>query len=623
MRRISPNWLPVGLIALIVTGVAAHQAERTRPAGSPLGPTSTARALLDAHVAWRGGTEAFESLTFLERRGDIVIGGNEGVFRAVGGRDGWLRYDVKLEGVQQVEAVTPHGGWRWVNGNLEDLGADRIDAFRASVDEMFGRHLLLASGYTADHIGEDRRDGRTWEVLRLSHPANQNYIDLFLDATDGSLHWTREPDADGGEVWTRLSDWRIVDGIRYAFRSDRRPDDPRRRQLTEWKEVVAAGEVDRAEFYRPPQQSGDLRFDESVDWVPFNLFLDGYIELEGQVADRDVRVMLDSGAGITVLDRAFARSIGLNVRDAGTIRGIGGAEELFLADGVDVSVPGITLRDATVAVLDLEPIADKMGRSFEVILGVEVFTRAVVTVDYPRRRVRFAPPHAYEPPAGAQSVRMFSRAGVPKVECRYEDLPLTLCDIDTGSNSTVDIVAHYVEAFDMLEGRPAVSKVATGGVGGMLETPISTLRDFEFAGVSVGRSPANFMDDAVGSLDTDEIAGNIGAAVLRPFVLVFDYPGMRFHVVNPEDAMPVRRDRSGLQTAFRGDYLEVFFVAPGSPAEAAGLRKGQRLVSVGDTRVSEAYLAGGFRWRYGAPGTTVEVKDDAGRAYAIVLADYF
>ena len=50
----------------------------------------------------------------------------------------------------------------------------------------------------------------------------------------------------------------------------------------------------------------------------------------------------------------------------------------------------------------------------------------------------------------------------------------------------------------------------------------STLRDFEFAGVSVGSAPANFMADAVGSLDMDEIAGNIGAAMLRSFVLVFD-----------------------------------------------------------------------------------------------------
>jgi membrane-associated protease RseP (regulator of RpoE activity) len=175
----------------------------------------------------------------------------------------------------------------------------------------------------------------------------------------------------------------------------------------------------------------------------------------------------------------------------------------------------------------------------------------------------------------------------------------------------------------MLEDRPAVSMVATGGVGGMLETPISTLRSFEFAGVPLGRSPANFMNDAVGSLDTVEIAGNIGAALLRPFVLVFDYPGMRFHVINPDDVRPVRRDRSGLQSTFRGDHLEVFFVAPGSPAEAAGLRKGQRLVAIDGTPISPDYLDGRFRWRFGAPGTRVEMTDNAGRAYVIVLADYF
>ncbi len=458
-------------------------------------------------------------------------------------------------------------------------------------------------------------------MLRLSNAGSR--IDLFLDPDDGSLRWTREPEADGSHAWTRLSDWRFVDGIRYAFRSDRRPDDPRQRQLTEWKEIATRGAIDRAEFFRPPQQSGVLEFDDGLDWTPFNLFLDGYIELPGEVGGREVSVMVDSGAGITVIDRAFAAGIGLSLRDAGTIRGIGGEEKLFLAAGVSVAVPGVTLRDATVAVLDLSEIGDKMGRSFEVILGVEVFTRAVVTIDYPGRRLRFAPPHAYEPPVGARSVRMYSRAGVPKVECRYEELPATLCHIDTGSNSTVDIVAHYVDAFDMLDDRPAISKVATGGVGGMLETQVSTLRDFEFAGISVGSAPANFMADAVGSLDTDEIAGNIGAALLRSFVLVFDYPGMRLHVINPDDVRTIRRDRSGLQSTFRGDHLEVFYVSPGSPAEAAGLRKGQRLTAINGDRIARDYLDGGFRWRFGEPGTDVVVTDDRGRDYTIVLADYF
>ena len=74
-----------------------------------------------------------------------------------------------------------------------------------------------------------------------------------------------------------------------------------------------------------------LEFDESVEWTSFNLFLDGYIELDGEIRGRGVRAMLDSGAGITVLDRKFAEEIGLSMRDAGTIKGIGGAP-LYLID---------------------------------------------------------------------------------------------------------------------------------------------------------------------------------------------------------------------------------------------------------------------------------------------------
>ena len=157
----------------------------------------------------------------------------------------------------------------------------------------------------------------------------------------------------------------------------------------------------------------------------------------------------------------------------------------------------------------------------------------------------------------------------------------------------------------------------------MIETPVSTLREFSFAGVSVGASPANFMAEAVGSLDTDEIAGNIGAGVLGSFVLVFDYPGMRFNVIPPAQPAPIRRDRSGVQSTFRGDHVELFYVAPGSPAAAAGLRTGQRVTAIDGRKVGLDYLDGGFRWRFSDPGTVVILTDDMGRNYRLVLTDYF
>ncbi len=333
--------------------------------------------------------------------------------------------------------------------------------------------------------------------------------------------------------------------------------------------------------------------------------------------------MLDSGAGITTLDRRFAEEIGLNMRRSGTIRGIGGDAQLFLADNVDVSVAGVTLKGATVAVLDLSEIGDMLGRDFQAVLGIEVFTRAIVALDYPNQRVAFLSPAPYEPPAGASSVRMYSRAGVPKVPCRFEDLPPALCDIDTGSNSAVDIVAYYVDEHDLLAGREPVSRVATGGVGGMIETPIATLRDFEFAGVSMGPMPAYFLAEAVGSLDTHEIAGNIGADLFRSFVLVFDYPGMRFHVIQEGERSGILRDRSGLQNVFRGDHVEVFFVSPGSPAAAAGFRKGLRITAINGEPIGPAYLESGFRWRYDDPGTVVLITLDTLEVHRIVLADFY
>ena len=623
MNRLVHVAIAAGIVAFGFGEVPATGAfpGRADAVGAPVAAPQNAESLLDLHVTWRGGRAALTSRAIVERRGMVRIGARAGTLRTLGAADGRLRVDVKFDDVQQAEAVTPHGGWRWVNGEITDLDDERIAALRVSIDQMLGRHLLLESGYTVEGLGTETKSGRSYEVLRLSN--RRDRLDLFIDPADGSHHWSRELDETGEETWTQLGDWRRVNGLRYAFRSDLRPDDPDRRQLTEWEDVIVGGELDAGQFLRPPVQSGVVEFDDGVDWTPFTHFLDSYIQLPGTVSGNDARVMLDSGAAITVLDLRFAERLGLRTRSAGTIRGIGGEAPLRLADGVDVAVPGVSLRGATVAVLDLSEIADVMGRGFQVVLGAELFSRAVVKVDYPGRRVSFAPPQSYEPPDTASSVTMYSRRGIPRVTCRYETLPEALCAVDTGSNGTVNIVASYVDEHDMLADRPMVSTIATGGVGGMIETLVSTLRDFEFAGVSVSPAPASFMADAIGSLDTDEIVGNIGASMLRSLVVVFDYPGMRFHVLQPGRPEPIRRDRSGLQAVFRGDHLEVFFVSPGGAAERAGFETGERITAINGEPITSAYIESGFRWRYGAPGTEVVVTDSLGRNRTLVLTDYF
>jgi len=90
-------------------------------------------------------------------------------------------------------------------------------------------------------------------------------------------------------------------------------------------------------------------------------------------------------------------------------------------------------------------------------------------------------------------------------------------------------------------------------------------------------------DDVVLEQD-DPLAGIIGADLLRRFRVTMDYPHNQIILeTTPETYSPFVYDRSGLFLLGEGDdyrSIRVKSVIAGSPAEDAGIRGGDRLVSI-------------------------------------------
>ena len=71
----------------------------------------------------------------------------------------------------------------------------------------------------------------------------------------------------------------------------------------------------------------------------------------------ETELLLDSGAGITVLDKSFADEIGLEGRKPEiTARGTSGTQAASLVGGVNITLGDVELKDLTVAIIDLERV---------------------------------------------------------------------------------------------------------------------------------------------------------------------------------------------------------------------------------------------------------------------------
>ena len=95
-------------------------------------------------------------------------------------------------------------------------------------------------------------------------------------------------------------------------------------------------------------------------------------------------------------------------------------------------------------------------------------------------------------------------------------------------------------------------------------------------------------------------------------------------LIEADEPPPLHKDRGGLMTNLTEAGLEVTFIRPGSPAEAAGWKQGAVIVAIdGVTVEAEFYGTELADWSYRRPGTSVRLLDAEGRESVLVLTEYY
>lgn len=113
----------------------------------------------------------------------------------------------------------------------------------------------------------------------------------------------------------------------------------------------------------------------------------------------------------------------------------------------------------------------------------------------------------------------------PAIHARFEGHE-GLFQIDTGQNTAVVCQWSAVEKWRLHE-RAGLRDGNVRGVGGNVAAKAGTFAWFEFAGVRQEHVEAMFLLEAKGSRTSGTREGAIGAALLRPFVMVTDYSHRR------------------------------------------------------------------------------------------------
>ncbi len=323
---------------------------------------------------------------------------------------------------------------------------------------------------------------------------------------------------------------------------------------------------------------------------------------------RSVTAIYDSGAARSVLSRAVAETMGLDLGGRGRATGFGGGANLQLARDVDAEIGGAVHRYAQLVVVDLAHLTAPFGREIELIVGVDVFPQRLVDVDVAAGRLSFVERAGWAPPPGTLELVLDNRANNFTTQIVINGVAAQ-ANFDLGAGNALDIGPALAQRLGIARG--ALPTGQATGIGGDLEVELSSVASVELAGQSFADVPVQL---PAAPLPTGD--ANLGFPLLSRFRIFLDYRRARAWL-EPHlgaEARPFERDLAGLRVArARADRLQIVHVGRASPAAVAGLNVGDEIAAIDGVRISE--------WPQGADVRAWSSGVDGGRSVRLSLAD--
>jgi PDZ domain len=205
-----------------------------------------------------------------------------------------------------------------------------------------------------------------------------------------------------------------------------------------------------------------------------------------------------------------------------------------------------------------------------------------VKLDYGAKTMTISDFAAFDPSDAGTAIPFKFYDHLPAVRGFIDDMPARF-DIDSGSRSEVDITSPFVARHRLRERyRPGISAITGWGVGGAARSYVVRVPSLALGTVKVPSVVAGLSESKAGSFSDPNYEGNIGSGFLKRFVASFDYSRKTMYLkpLDPPPADAGTFDRSGLWINAGDNGFLVENVAPGGPAEQAGLLKGDIITAI-------------------------------------------
>ena len=339
-------------------------------------------------------------------------------------------------------------------------------------------------------------------------------------------------------------------------------------------------------------QTSEPQSDGRIE-IPFRM-VEGVVWLDVSVnGSQPLNFVLDTASGDDVIDRDRAEKLKLPLIELGERANAGtgdGTTLVAFTDNVEFAVSSLQYKRMRVSVVPFESINRSYGERFDGVLGFGFLSQRVIIIDYFHQKLVLHPNNTFTYAGSGQSIPLKVVSGTPMVTAKIlfgEKEVNGEFLIDAPFRRSVAFTTPFSQRNGLLaDARKNGRRVLPGelvGVAGKSKNWTGRITALQLGDFTIPQPIADFSETNAGSMGRPDVAGIIGAEVLKHFIVTLDYPGKRLILEPGDEPKPSETDMAGIAwDAEPPDYqtFRVMHVQDDSPASEAGVQVGDVLVSL-------------------------------------------
>ncbi len=331
----------------------------------------------------------------------------------------------------KVTAFDGQSGWQGVGAEVVDLSDIDLQKRLLEFDQQ---PTLLTCwqepGYTFKLVGKTSFNQIPVYAVEVTRAGNTTT--LFIDRSNYlvvGLSYNSPQDASKA-ISVEYSEYRPTGGTMFPYRQVHKVNEQVATEL-DLSNITLTTAIDDALFTRPVQGK-TIRLSKTIT-IPFD-YAQKEILLKVRLNNsEELDFMFDTGASDTIIDRRVAADSFLLKQGQFGIAALGGVvtAQSTIVKRIEIG-NSLILNDMEARIVDLSPQSRNLNRRIAGIIGTNIISKFLVTIDYSKPEISFADSEtAVRPKGGAQAA--FLQRGAPVVKANLNGKEEVKMLVDTGA----------------------------------------------------------------------------------------------------------------------------------------------------------------------------------------------